>query len=408
MKFTCERDSLIKVLTDASRGVASRLERAILGCLHLNLTGDQLTVTATDLNLWMQASIKVADGGTPGTTAIQPRYLVDAIRSCEPGIISLEQIDSSVQVTSGSSEFTFNVMDPETFPQMPEVDFQEVTLDAEDFLASLSRVLPARSVDNSPSSVYTGMQLTPLDGGDSKLRLLCTDTYRLAEQILSGTDLSPLKDQVIVPGEVLEEISRHAGSAESITIGISENQISFAIGDLFFLAQFIDGVFPNPEKIIPDRSELENYPHKLVLSGGGSGADGDTGADDDSDASDSGGADDLDGAAGFPKDRLKRALNQVRIMGGTAEATIRLNMAPGKLTLHSESDYGSGHVEMDVDYTGDPLTLGFNHKYLLNGIESCPGDELILFALNEAKPVVLLGDMADDFMYILMPLRVTD
>lgn len=407
MKFTCERDSLIKVLTDASRGVASRLERAILGCLHLSLTDDLLTVTATDLNLWTQASIKVADGGTPGTTAIQPRYLVDAIRSCEPGIVSVEQIDTKVQVTSGASEFTFNVMDPDTFPQMPEVDFQEVTLDAEDFLASLTRVLPARSVDNSPSSVYTGMQLTPLDGGDSKLRLLCTDTYRLAEQILVGTDLSPLKDQVIVPGEVLEEISRHAGSAESITIGISDSQIAFTIGDLFFLAQFIDGVFPNPEKIIPDRSELADYPHKLVLSGGGtggSGSDGDSGGD----SGGSDGSDDLGTSSGFPKDRLKRALNQVRIMGGTAEATIRLNMAPGKLTLHSESDYGSGHVEMDVDYTGEPLTLGFNHKYLLNGIEACPGDELSLFALNEAKPVVLLGEMADDFMYILMPLRVTD
>lgn len=404
MKFTCERDSLIKVLTDASRGVASRLERAILGCLHLSLADDLLTVTATDLNLWMQASIRVADGGTPGTIAIQPRYLVDAIRSCDPGIISVEQIDSNVQVTSGASEFTFNVMDPETFPQMPEVDFQEVTLDAEDFLASLARVLPARSMDNSPSSVYTGMQLTPLDGGDSKLRLLCTDTYRLAEQILEGTDLSPLKDQVIVPGEVLEEISRHAGSAESITIGISETQIAFTIGDLFFLAQFIDGVFPNPEKIIPDRSELESYPHKLVLSGGSGGS----GSSDNSNGAQEDGADDAEGSTGLPKDRLKRALNQVRIMGGTAEATIRLNMAPGKLTLHSESDYGSGHVEMDVDYTGEPLTLGFNHKYLLNGIESCPGDELLLYALNEAKPVVLLGDMADDFMYILMPLRVND
>ena len=379
MKFTCERDSLLKVLTDASRGVPSRPERAILNCLHLSLDGDLVSVTATDLNLWIRSQTRVADGGVPGMVAIHSRYLVEAVRSCEPGVIDIESEDNKTYITSGASKFTFNTLPAENFPELPETDVQETSVDVQDFLDALGRVVIARSTDEA-RTVLTSVLMTPeeFESGEKGLRLVCTDSYRLALRDLAGFQLEPLKKDILVPGRTLEEINRHAGEAKEISVGISEKQITFTIGDVYFLTQLIEGDYPKYKNLIP---KGDDYPNCLTIDKG-----------------------DSNNSA---KDQFKRAINQVRIMAG-ADTPIRLTMKDSKLIMRASSDYGEGDTELDVNYNDDEMTVAFNPRYLLDGIDACPGEEISIYTQDALKPAVLRGVPKEDFLYLLMPVRVTD
>jgi len=379
VKFTCERDSLVKVLTDASRGVPSRPERAILNCLHLSLDGDLVSVTATDLNLWIRSQTKVADGGEPGAVAIHSRFLVEAVRSCEPGVIELESEENKAYVTSGSSKFTFNTLPVDNFPELPPTDVQEASVAVEDFLDALGRVVIARSTDEA-RTVLTSVLLTPeeFEGDQQGLRLVCTDSYRLALRDLTGFQLEPLKNDILVPGRTLEEINRHAGEAVEMSVGISEKQISFTIGNVYFLTQLIEGDYPKYKNLIP---KGDDYPNCLTIDQG-----------------------DSNNSA---KDQFKRAINQVRIMAG-ADTPIRLTMQDSQLIMKASSDYGEGNTELDVSYSGEEMTVAFNPRYLLDGIDACPGEEISIYTQDALKPAVLRGVPQEDFLYLLMPVRVTD
>ena len=379
MKFTTERDSFVKALTDASRGVPTRPERASLSCLHLNLAGDTLVVTATDMNLWIRSQTTVADGGTPGEAIIAAKHFVEAVRSCDPGVIEVEATDEKTRLTAGSSRFEFNTLLAEEFPEMPAAKFSEATVDAASFLDALGRVVTARSTDDS-RTVLTSVLLSPetFDSGGSGLRLVCTDSYRLALCDLEGFELKQLEKDLFIPGRTLEELHKHAGEAKEIVVGLSEEQIAFTIGEVYFLTKLIEGEYPKYQNLIPKQ---DDYPNKLMLSGG----------DDEQ----------------SPKERFKRAISQVRVMAG-ADTPIRLTMGNNKLAMRASSDYGEGETELAADYSGEELTVAFNPKYLLDGIDACPGDELVIYALDELKPAVLRGNPENDFLYLLMPVRVSD
>lgn len=363
MKFRCERDTLVEALGTAGRAVSSRGgQLPVLSGLHLDLSGDNLTVTGSDLDLTISSQLVVA-GGDDGVAVIPSKLLIDVVRSLEPGAVELELSDLDVSVRGGRSEFSIRTMPPDEFPQLVEPEGQEVQLEAPSFVGALRQVVPAASSDDS-RPILTGVLLSATDTG---LRLVATDSYRLARRDLPGASVLAADQSVLVPSRALNEVSRLVGDAEELTLRLGDRDASFEIAGMRVTTRLIDGDFPNVEGLIPTANS-----NHLTVS----------------------------------REALLDAVRRVRLMA--QESTpVRLVMSADGLELVAiTQDVGEAHETLDANYTGDDLTVAFNAAFLLDGIEVATGDEVRLETLDALKPSVLKTGDDETFLYLLMPVRV--
>lgn len=195
MKFRCERDVLADAVGSAGRATSGRGGALpVLAGLRLRLEGDHLEVTGSDLDLTVTAEIEVA-GGDDGVAVIPARLLADIVRALEPGAVNVTVEADEATITGGRSEFSVNVIPPEEYPQIAEPTADSVTLSAAALADGLRQVVPAASNDDN-RLILTGVQLAAEGDG---LRLVATDSYRLAVRDLAGQSVLEEGQSVLVP-----------------------------------------------------------------------------------------------------------------------------------------------------------------------------------------------------------------
>lgn len=364
MKFRCERDVLLDALSTAARSVSTRGGALpVLSGVRLSLTGDELVLTGSDLDLTITVRTEVA-GASDGRAVIPARLLLDIIRAVPPGAVDVEMVDDEARVTAGRSEFSVRAFDPDEYPQLAEPSGESVTVDAPDMAQSLRQVISAASADDS-RPILTGVLLAAEEGG---LRLVATDSYRLAVRDLPGTHVLAADQEVLVPSRALAEVVKLLGGKGALVVRLGERDASFEVGGVHVTTRLIEGAFPNYRGLIP-----ASHPNTLRVS----------------------------------REALLDAVRRVRLLA--QEATpVRLGMRQGTVELIAVTqDVGQAHEALDASYEGEELTVAFNPEYLLDGIEAAPGDELILHSVDALKPAVIQGSDTEEFLYLLMPVRVS-
>ncbi len=363
MKFRCERDVLLDALSATGRAVGGRTGTIALSGLHLELTGDSLRVTGSDLDLTISQTLTVA-GDTDGVVLIPSKLIADIVRALGPGAVDVVVDGEEVQITAGRSEFSMRTIPADDFPRLGQPEGDEVTLNAADLSAALKQVVKAASGDDS-RPILTGVLLAAEGEG---LRLVSTDSYRLAVRDLPGTSVLSGDQSVLVPSRALAELNRVFGDHETVALRLGERDASFEVGGTQVVTRLIEGEFPNYRGLIPD-----TYPNELTVN----------------------------------RAELMDAVRRVRLMA--QEATpIRLNMRPDGLELVAVTqDVGQAQEVLDANYNGDELTVAFNPDYLIDGIEVTSGEEITLQTVDPLKPAVMRGADSADFLYLLMPVRVS-
>ena len=363
MKFRCERDVLLEALSTAGRAVGGRAGNIALSGLHLELAGDQLSVTGSDLDLTISQSITVA-GDTDGVVVIPSKLIADIVRALGPGAVDVIVDGEEVQITAGRPEFSMRTIPADDFPRLGEPEGDEVRLNAADLSASLKQVVKAASADDS-RPILTGVLMAAEGEG---LRLVSTDSYRLAVRDLPGTSVLSGDQSVLVPSRALAELSRVFGDNDEVSLRLGERDARFAVGGTEVMTRLIEGEFPNYRGLIPD-----SYPNVLTVN----------------------------------RAELLDAVRRVRLMA--QEATpIRLNMSENGLELVAVTqDVGQAQEMIDGSYEGDELTVAFNPDYLLDGIDVTPSEEITLQTVDSVKPAIMRGADSEDFLYLLMPVRVS-
>lgn len=363
MKFRCERDVFLEALSTTGRAVGGRAGNVALSGLHLELTGDTLRVTGSDLDLTISQQLTVA-GDTDGVVVIPSKLIADIVRALGPGAVDVVVEGDEVQITAGRSEFSMRTIPADDFPRLGSPEGDEVTLNAADLSAALKQVVKAASSDDS-RPILTGVLLAAEGEG---LRLVSTDSYRLAVRDLPGTSILSGDQSVLVPSRALAELNRVFGDNETVSLRLGERDASFSVGGTQVVTRLIEGEFPNYRGLIPD-----TYPNELTVN----------------------------------RSELLDAVRRVRLMA--QEATpIRLNMRADTLELVAVTqDVGQAQEVLDASYNGDELTVAFNPDYLIDGIEVTPGDEITLQTVDPLKPAVMRGADSADFLYLLMPVRVS-
>jgi DNA polymerase-3 subunit beta len=334
----------------------------VLSGVRAELSGDRLTLTGSDLDLTISVAITV-NGESDGVAVVPAKLASDIVRSLEPGAVTFELADDEARITSGRSDFSLRLIPADEFPHLAEPAGDAVTLSAADFAAALHQVVPAASADDS-RPILTGVLLAAEEAG---LRLVATDSYRLAVRDLPGTSVLAEGQSVLVPSRALGELGRLLGEGE-VTLRLGERDASFEIGDVRLSTRLIEGEFPNYRGLIP-----ASHPNRLTVG----------------------------------REVLLDAVRRVRLMA--RESTpVRLVMKPDALELLAVTqDVGQAHEELDAKFDGTELTVAFNPEFLIQGAEVTPGDEITLETIDALKPALLRSPDSPDFLYLLMPVRVS-
>ena len=365
MKFKSERDLLVEALSAASRVVATRLIGASSGIL-LSLSGNQLTVTGTDLDITVRTNVDVI-GIEDGAAVVPARLIVDAVRSLEAGAVTIATHDENVEVSLGRAKFslrTFSVMD---YPNLPPVTGTTTTIAALDLVQGLNQVVRAAATDDA-RPLLTGVLFTH---ENNTLRLIATDSYRLAVRDVPGVAGIGGSHDFLVPARALQELQRGAAAlANDAEIGVTltDAEICFVVGSSTISSRLIDGNYPSVLQLIP-----ASYPNQLRIA----------------------------------KDTLLTSLRRAKLLAKDSTSSVRLTMKEKAVEIRTQSiDTGDIEDNVDADYQGEELTIAFNPSFLIDGIEAVIGDEVVLEMSDAVRPAMVHGVEDVRFRYLLMPVRV--
>ncbi len=362
MKFRCERDELVEALGTAGRAVANRGGALpVLSGVRLELEGDALRLTGSDLDLTVSVGIEVA-GQADGVAVMPAKIASDVVRSLDSGRVEISVEGDEAQITSGRFASSIRLLPADEFPRLGTPAEHAVTLAGGDLAEALSQVVPAASSDDA-RPILTGVLMAAESGG---LRLVATDSYRLAVRDLEGSAVLDEGQSVLVPSRALRELVRALGDGD-VTLRLGEREATFEVGATRVTTRLIEGEFPNYRGLIPS-----SYPNRMVVS----------------------------------RAALGDAVRRVRLMA--REATpVRLTMGPDGLELDAVTqDVGQASEAVEATHEGAELTVGFNPEYLLDGIDVAPGDDVTLETTDANKPAVLRAAGRSDFLYLLMPVRI--
>ena len=249
------------------------------------------------------------------------------------------------------------------YPRLASPASSAVTLPSAEVGEALRQVVRAASTDEA-RPILTGVLLTAEAEG---LRMVATDSYRLAVRDLPGASVLGTDQKVLVPGRALSELARLVGNTGELTLRLGEREATFEVGGTRLTTRLIEGEFPNYRQLIPP-----TYPNKLTVA----------------------------------REPLMEAIRRVKILARDA-TPIRLQMTSDSLRLTAiTQDVGNAVEELDAVLEGTELTVAFNPDYFASGVEAVGGDEVTLETNDALKPAVLRAVGRSDYLYLLMPVRV--
>jgi len=363
VKFRCEREALAEALSTAGRAATGRTGALpVLSGLRLELAGDQLTITGTDLDLTIQLTLPVGGDGDGGVV-LPARLVTDIVRSMGAGKVEVIVDGDDVNLSGGRSQFSVRPLSLDDYPKLAVPAASSVTLPAAAVGEALRQVVRAASTDEA-RPILTGVLLTAENGG---LRMVATDSYRLAVRDLAEHEVLGPDQKVLVPGRALNELQRLVGGGDDLTMRLGDRDATFEVGGTRLSTRLIEGEFPNYRQLIP-----ASHPNTLTVA----------------------------------REPLLEAIRRVKILAKDA-TPVRLQMGGDILRLTAiTQDVGNASEELDARYEGSDLTVAFNPEYLAAGVEACTSDEVTLSTLDSLKPAVVRGVGTDDYLYLLMPVRV--
>jgi DNA polymerase-3 subunit beta len=364
MKITCTREELTQKLGIVARGVSTRTAVQILGGILLNADGGQLTLAATDMELSLRASLDAQVEGE-GAVVVPGRLLVELVRLLPDAEVTIEQRadEGVVHVSSGTFESRLNTFTAADFPRLPETEtLERHVVDRDALLETIGRVSRSASRDES-RPVLTGI-LVRFEPG--KIVMAATDSYRLSvkETELEG---SAPELEAIVPARALAELARIAQAADQVELGVHENQMVFGVDGVWLTTRRIDGQFPNYKQLVP-----ESFEHEVAL----------------------------------PREELLEVVRRIAVMA-QRNTPLRLRFADGEVAISARTqDVGEAQESLPAPFAGEALEIGFNAEFLRDGIESVSDETIRMRLISPLRPCVLQGEGADDFLYLIMPIRL--
>lgn len=363
------RDTLLAPLQSVSGIVEKRHTLPILSNVLLEKKDDKLTLLATDIEIQITTSTAADSGSGDGAVTVGARKLQDILRSLpDTAEVSLNLEDKRLQLKAGKSRFSLQTLPAEDFPRMAlaEGESKSFTVTQKQFRQLLGQTQFSMAAQDV--RYYLNGLLLLVDGNE--LRAVATDGHRLAyaSMALDG-EVSESRQELILPRKTVLELSRLlADSDEPLLIELAANQIRFKFGQISLVSKLIDGKFPDYERVIP--ATLKNV---VTLN----------------------------------RATLLQSMVRAAILTNEKFRGVRLVLTPGSMKIMAaNAEQEEAQEEIEVDYSGDAIDVGFNVGYLLDVLNNSSA-EAVEWGFNDANSSALLTIPGNDrFKYVVMPMRI--
>lgn len=364
----CAKDVLLNPLSVVCGIVERRHTLPVLANVLFRKTSDVLTLTSTDIEIQIKTQITVAIGSEDVNTTVNAKKLLDILKALPDGKdVALNLKDSKVAITSGKSKFNLQTLSANDFPEMKTDGFSKtITLKQSDLTNLLKKADYAMAVQDI--RYYLNGMLMIVEG--KQLAVVATDGHRLAyANTATDEDLGD-KKEFILPRKTVMELQRLLkDSDDTVKIELSNNQIRLTFNDIELTSKLVEGKFPDYQKVIP----LE-YSKQIPIN----------------------------------RVQLQQALQRVSILSNEKFKGVRCLVEANTIKITStNTDQENALEELDCEYSGDALDIGFNVVYLLDLLSHQKTENIVLNLGQSANQSVLITTTEDpSFRYVVMPMRI--
>ncbi len=365
MRITIPQPHLLKSLQTVERAVNERSTLPILSNVLLEASGNELVLTATDLDVGIQCRFPLSQAAEKGAVAVPARRLTTIIRELPQEAVMLEaKKNHTVNLNCGASSFRLPGLPAEDFPVWPSQDgADQCAIRQRDLKALVAQTAYAMSVEET-RFILNGALLT---SQKNQLTLVATDGRRLAVATAPST---PPKQPwtAVVPAKTIRELGRLLeDDDEPVSIALlKDNQLAFKFGAVTVVTRLIDGQFPQYDKVIPP-------PTKQTLS--------------------------------CRRQDLADAIRRASLMTTAASQAVVFEVSPDRLVVSKESaEVGSAREELPVAYAGEPMRIAFNPEFWLDAFKVLDTDDVTIELSGPDRPAVI---RQPQLTYIVLPMKVS-
>lgn len=366
MKFSIDRDALLKPLQLVSGAVERRHNLPILANLLVEVSGHSLKLTGTDLEVELVGQAQLEGEVIEGRTTVPAKKFLDIVKSLPDQVeLKIEQQENRLLLRSGRSRFTLATLPAEEYPNVDAFQAEiEFTLKQ----GTLKSLIDATqfSMANQDVRYYLNGLLLETEG--NVLRAVATDGHRLALSHRTLADSLPEK-QVIVPRKGVLELQRlFEGEDLDVTIAIGDNAIRAITQSAVFTSKLVDGRFPDYRRVLPKGGD------KVVIAS---------------------------------RHLLKQALLRASILSNEKFRGVRVQLEQNliKITANNPEQEEAEEI-LDIEYDNAPLEIGFNVSYLLDVLNNLPSDDVRITLIDGNSSALIENHIEEDSMYVVMPMRL--
>ena len=367
MHFTISRDSLIAPLQLVSNAVERRQTLPVLSNILVVLEGQELSLTATDLEVELVAKLTIPENGDPGQITVPARKFLDICRSLPPKDIDFLYENQKVTIKCGANKFTLSTISANEFPSIDEtVGTHTMQVKQSQLKSLMDRT--AFAMAQQDVRYYLNGMLFEID--QNQLKSVSTDGHRLALSELSFDFQTESRSEAIIPRKGITELLRLLDdNDDELQMILGTNHLRVITAGYTFTSKLIDGKFPDYDRVLP-----KNGDKQLMAN----------------------------------REDLRDAFARAAILCNEKYRGIRMNLDQGNLTITANNpEQEEAVIDLAVDYNGESLEIGFNVSYVLDVLNTIKTEQ-VQWTLGDSNSSALIEGVADDMtsLYVVMPMRL--
>lgn len=367
MKFTINREALLKPLQLVAGVVERRQTLPVLSNVLMIVDDNQLSLTGTDLEVELVGRVSLENVSEAGEITVPARKLMDICKSLpENTMIEIRQDEQRVKLKAGRSRFTLSTLPANEFPSIEE---ETGSMSFSIGQSRLRRLIDRTGFAMAQQDVRYYLNGMLLEVSQNCLRAVATDGHRLAMCVVDADISQSERHQVIVPRKGIMEMARLLTEGdEAVHITLGANHIRAKTGDFIFTSKLVDGKFPDYERVLPRGGD------KVIIG---------------------------------DRQELRQAFQRASILSNEKYRGIRLILSDGMLKVMANNpEQEEAEEELSLSYNGDHMEIGFNVSYLLDVLSVLSGESIKLTLSDPNNSALLEESESGDSTYVVMPMRL--
>lgn len=375
MKFIIQRDRLLESVQDVMKAVASRTTIPILTGIKITASQTGVTLTGSDSDISIESFIPLEEEGNElveikqtGSIVLQAKFFNEIVKK-----LPLNDVEISVEngfqtiIRSGKAEFNLNGLDPEEYPQLPQIEEENIISIPTDLLKTLIRQTVYAVSTSETRPILTGVKWS-VENGD----IICTatDSHRLSLRKAKVESNSTENYNVVIPGKSLTELSKILDDSQNpVNIVITSNQILFKTKHLLFFSRLLEGNYPDTSRLIPNESKTD-----ITLN---------------------------------TKDFLQ-SIVRASLLGEGKNNIVKLSTIDLSVVEISSNIPEIGKVVEEVqaeNIEGEELKISFNAKFMMDALRALEGTDIVISFTGAMRPFVIKTKNDDSMLQLILPVR---